>query len=55
LVVRVPVKAAVLSDIDHRFAAKRPPNDAHCSETFNRDDVSLVSLRETPITGGITH
>jgi cation diffusion facilitator CzcD-associated flavoprotein CzcO len=49
-IVRDPVKAAVLSDIDHPFAAKRPPIDTHYFETFNRDNVSLVNLRETPIT-----
>jgi cation diffusion facilitator CzcD-associated flavoprotein CzcO len=49
-IVRDPVKAAILSDIDHPFAAKRPPIDTHYFETFNRDNVSLVNLRETPIT-----
>jgi cation diffusion facilitator CzcD-associated flavoprotein CzcO len=49
-IVRDPVTAAVLSDIDHPFAAKRPPIDTDYFETFNRDNVSLVNLRETPIT-----
>jgi cation diffusion facilitator CzcD-associated flavoprotein CzcO len=48
-IVRDPVKAAILSDIDHPFAAKRPPIDTHYFETFNRDNVSLVDLRKTPI------
>jgi cation diffusion facilitator CzcD-associated flavoprotein CzcO len=48
-IVRDPVKAAILSDIDHPFAAKRPPIDTHYFETFNRENVSLVNLRETPI------
>jgi cation diffusion facilitator CzcD-associated flavoprotein CzcO len=48
-IVRDPVKAAILSDIDHPFAAKRPPIDTHYFETFNRDNVSLVNLRENPI------
>jgi cation diffusion facilitator CzcD-associated flavoprotein CzcO len=56
-IVHDPVTAAVLSDIDHPFAAKRPPIDTHYFETFNRDNVSLVDLRRTPITsivpGGI--
>jgi cation diffusion facilitator CzcD-associated flavoprotein CzcO len=49
-IVRDPLKAAILSDIDHPFAAKRPPIDTHYFETFNRNNVSLVNLRETPIT-----
>jgi len=48
-VVKDPVKAAILSDIDHPFAAKRPPIDTDYFETFNRDNVSLVDLRATPI------
>jgi cation diffusion facilitator CzcD-associated flavoprotein CzcO len=50
-IVRDPVKAAILADIDHPFAAKRPPIDTDYFETFNRDNVSLVNLRRTPITG----
>jgi cation diffusion facilitator CzcD-associated flavoprotein CzcO len=48
-IVHDPVKAAVLSDIDHPFAAKRPPIDTNYFETFNRDNVSLVNLRADPI------
>lgn len=48
-IVEDPVKAAVLSDIDHPFAAKRPPIDTHYFETFNRDNVALVDLRASPI------
>ena len=48
-IVRDPAKAAILSDIDHPFATKRPPIDTHYFETFNRDNVSLVDLRATPI------
>ena len=44
-----PVKAEQLSDIDHPFAAKRPPIDSGYFETFNADHVDLVNLRETPI------
>ena len=44
-----PVKAEQLSDIDHPFAAKRPPIDSGYFETFNSDHVDLVNLRETPI------
>jgi cation diffusion facilitator CzcD-associated flavoprotein CzcO len=44
-----PVKAEQLSDIDHPFAAKRPPIDSGYFETFNLTHVDLVNLRETPI------
>ena len=44
-----PVKADLLADIDHPFAAKRPPIDTHYFETFNGDHVDLVNLRATPI------
>jgi cation diffusion facilitator CzcD-associated flavoprotein CzcO len=48
-IVKDPKTAAALSDIDHPYAAKRPPIDTGYFETFNRDNVSLVNLRETPI------
>jgi len=48
-VVRDPHTAALLSDIDHPFAAKRPPIDSHYFETYNRDNVSLVDIRRHPI------
>lgn len=41
--------ADILSDIDHPYAAKRPPIDTHYFETYNRDNVALVDLRKTPI------
>jgi len=44
-----PQTAAILTDIDHPYAAKRPPIDSGYFETFNRDNVSLVDLRSTPI------
>jgi cation diffusion facilitator CzcD-associated flavoprotein CzcO len=47
--VKDPRKAAILSDIDHPYAAKRPPIDTGYFETFNRDNVDLVDLRATPI------
>lgn len=49
-VVKDPVMAAKLTDIDHPYAAKRPPIDTGYFETFNRDNVSLVDIRATPIT-----
>ncbi|NDG14323.1 MAG: NAD(P)/FAD-dependent oxidoreductase [Betaproteobacteria bacterium] len=48
-VVHDPKVAALLSDIDHPFAAKRPPIDSHYFETFNRDNVQLVDIRSHPI------
>jgi cation diffusion facilitator CzcD-associated flavoprotein CzcO len=48
-IVKDPVKAAILSDFDHPYAAKRPPIDTDYYETFNRENVALVDLRATPI------
>ncbi|TWF95191.1 flavin-containing monooxygenase [Saccharopolyspora dendranthemae] len=47
--VRDPEVAERLLPRDHPFAAKRPPIDTGYFETYNRDDVTLVDLRETPI------
>jgi cation diffusion facilitator CzcD-associated flavoprotein CzcO len=41
--------AAILSDIDHPYAAKRPPIDTDYFETYNRANVTLVDLRKAPI------
>jgi len=48
-VVSNPEAAADLADIDHPYAAKRPPIDTDYFETFNRPNVSLVNLRKDPI------
>jgi cation diffusion facilitator CzcD-associated flavoprotein CzcO len=48
-IVKDPATAAVLSDIDHPYAAKRPPIDTDYFETYNRPNVSLVDLRGAPI------
>jgi cation diffusion facilitator CzcD-associated flavoprotein CzcO len=48
-IVRDPKTAAILADIDHPYAAKRPPIDTDYFETFNRDNVTLVDLRAEPI------
>jgi cation diffusion facilitator CzcD-associated flavoprotein CzcO len=48
-IVKDPRTAQALSDIDHPYAAKRPPIDTNYFETFNRDNVTLVNLREDPI------
>ncbi|TDD86735.1 NAD(P)/FAD-dependent oxidoreductase [Saccharopolyspora karakumensis] len=47
--VRDPEVAERLLPHDHPFAAKRPPIDTGYFETYNRDDVTLVDVRETPI------
>ena len=44
-----PATAEILSDIDHPFAAKRPPIDSFYFETYNRSNVDLIDLRATPI------
>lgn len=48
-IVKDPETARILSDIDHPYAAKRPPIDSHYFETFNRDNVDLVDVRADPI------
>src|SRR5438067_329497 len=48
-IVRDPKTAQALADIDHPYAAKRPPIDTNYFETFNRDNVTLVDLRAEPI------
>ena len=48
-IVHDPVTAEKLSDIDHPFATKRPPIDTNYFETFNRDNVTLVDVKATPI------
>jgi cation diffusion facilitator CzcD-associated flavoprotein CzcO len=47
--VKDPRTAAILSDIDHPYAAKRPPIDTNYFETYNRDNVTLVDVKATPI------
>ena len=48
-VVKDPATAESLANIDHPYAAKRPPIDTDYFETFNRANVSLVDLRADPI------
>ncbi|MGH9228408.1 MAG: flavin-containing monooxygenase [Acidimicrobiales bacterium] len=45
-----PDVAGALTPTDHPFGTKRPCLDTGYFETFNRDDVTLVDLRRTPIT-----
>ncbi len=48
-IVKDPKTAAILSDIDHPYAAKRPPIDSDYFETFNRANVTLVDVKAAPI------
>ncbi|MBV8161137.1 MAG: NAD(P)/FAD-dependent oxidoreductase [Acidimicrobiia bacterium] len=49
-IVRDPVVAEKLVPKDYPYGTKRPPVDTDYFETFNRPNVTLVDLRETPIT-----
>ena len=48
-IVTDPEKARLLSDIDHPYAAKRPPIDSGYFETFNLPHVRLVDVKADPI------
>lgn len=48
-VVSDPEIAERLTPRDHGFATKRPPIDTEYFETFNRDNVLLVDLKQEPI------
>jgi cation diffusion facilitator CzcD-associated flavoprotein CzcO len=48
-IVKDPKAAAILSNIDHPYAAKRPPIDTDYFETYNRSNVSLVDVKAAPI------
>jgi cation diffusion facilitator CzcD-associated flavoprotein CzcO len=48
-IVKDRATAEMLANIDHPYAAKRPPIDSDYFETFNRDNVSLVDVRAVPI------
>jgi cation diffusion facilitator CzcD-associated flavoprotein CzcO len=47
--VRDPATAETLVPRDHPFATKRPPIDTDYFETYNRDNVTLVDVRKSPI------
>jgi cation diffusion facilitator CzcD-associated flavoprotein CzcO len=49
-IVKDPAVAEVLIPRDYPYGTKRPPIDTDYFETFNRDNVTLVDLRQTPIT-----
>ena len=48
-IVKDPATAAILADIDHPYAAKRPPIDTNYFETYNRANVTLVDVKAAPI------
>ncbi len=48
-IVKDPKTAAILSDIDHPYAAKRPPIDTNYFETYSRANVTLVDVKAAPI------
>ncbi len=47
--VKDPEVAEMLLPMDHPYGSKRPPIDTDYFETFNRDNVSLVDIRRSPI------
>jgi cyclohexanone monooxygenase len=47
--VKDPVVAEKLCPKDHPFGSKRIPLETEYYEAYNRDNVSLVDVRETPI------
>jgi cation diffusion facilitator CzcD-associated flavoprotein CzcO len=47
--VRDPVVREKLTPRDHPFAARRPSVDSGYFEAFNRDNVELADIRESPI------
>jgi cation diffusion facilitator CzcD-associated flavoprotein CzcO len=47
--VRDPATVEKLLPRDHPFAAKRPPIDTNYFETYNRENVTLVDIRRSPI------
>jgi cation diffusion facilitator CzcD-associated flavoprotein CzcO len=49
-IVKDPVVAEKLVPTDYPYGTKRPPIDTDYFETFNRPNVTLVDLRETPVT-----
>ncbi len=48
-IVENPEVAERLCPTDHPYGSKRPPIDTDYYVTFNRDNVSLVDIRESPI------
>jgi len=53
--VHDPATAEMLSPRDYPIGTKRPPIDTGYFETFNRDNVSLIDIRASPIDGITTN
>ena len=48
-IVKDPQVAEMLLPTDHPYGTKRPPIDTDYYETFNRENVELVDVRQAPI------
>ncbi len=48
-IVKDPTVAEKLVPTDHPYASKRPPIDTDYYDTFNRENVRLVDVRQSPI------
>ena len=48
-IVKDPEIARHLCPTDHPYGSKRPPIDTDYFDSFNRDNVTLVDLRESPL------
>lgn len=53
-IVKDPSVAELLLPTDHPYGTKRPPIDTNYYDTFNRENVELVNVRDAPIVE-ITH
>ena len=53
--VHDPVKAEKLTPRDHLYGQKRPPLETDYYEVFNRENVHIVDVRESPIRGFTEH
>ena len=48
-IVDNPIVGEKLLPVDHPFGTKRPPIDTNYFETFNRNNVNLVDIKQNPI------
>ena len=48
-IVEDPETGKSLCPVDHPFGTKRPPIDTNYFETFNRNNVELINLKNSPI------
>lgn len=48
-IVKDPKVAEMLSPRNHPFVSKRPPSGTNYYETFNRDNVTLIDIKDDPI------